>query len=254
MSISTVQNQSNTFYSPSVPSSPKAVVETNNESNTNETKQTDRVYMSDEAITAQRQEQYKLKDATDLFYEWQNMNIDSPVIFLPSTIPENDDNLLPENKSIIEQLQTKLKNSTSAYERTLTQGQIDLVRSLGDKEIFNSLSDVDKRQRAVGESFYLQRKYLAEKYGISTIEEIVKRQQINSGTDMIEMSSPFPSLSDLTGKSFPSDPPPKVSALFEPKGYSLDQFNNKDFLFNLLAEHKTVMDRVRSNEWRPPGI
>lgn len=240
MTITNVQNQTNAFY----PSHSSSVIKTENSNdNTAPVNQEYRVELSKEAQDLSRQEQYKLKDASDLFHDWQEMNIDYPVLIYPSNIPENNDRLLPENKPIIEQLNAKRAHTNDLHERTLIEIKIDLVRGLGDKEIFKNLSDVDNREKAVSESFYLQQKYSVEKHGrgMLSYEEGVERGFIKPGSDS-RLQIFIPSLDSPDEMHFQNNPAPEVSALFESKGYSLDQFQDKDFLFELLIERKTVMD------------
>ena len=235
--------------------SPK-VASSNQSGNLAEATQANSVILSPEAIAAQRQEQYAPKTAFDLFNEWKESGATRISIQLPvlPNQPKNT-NLLPENQQLMDSLSEKMKNTPDNHERILISNKINFLHAIGDKELFKSEADINKRYDAIQDSIHLQQRYLTEKYGNSWGENppINPFGQVAAITDT-------PMLWDLTGKKFSSEPPTEIASLYEPKGYDLERFKDADFLMGLLDErdknnaiaeqrHKEIMNDFNHPYW-----
>lgn len=208
----------------------------NQTGNVSQASQTDSVSISSEAMQQSRADKYAPKTTIDLFNEWKESGVTHLTIQLPvlPNQPKNE-NLLPENQQLIDALKEKMKHTSDNNERVLISNKIDLMHAIGDKELFRSEAEIDRRYDAINDSLHLQQRYLTEKYGNPWGEEPLE--------DMVVIDSfpnDLPGLSELTGKTFSSEPPPEVAALFEPKGYDLAKFNEEDFLMGLLDERDEV--------------
>lgn len=214
-------------------------------SSTKDVNTADTVSLSVESQQALRQEQYAPKNAVDLFNDWLERGTSFVTITIPSGDESDEADLLPENRALLEHLKEKMRNTPDHEERIGVFNQLNLLRGAGKSEIFNSESDLDQRMHAINDSVFLQQKYLVEKYGdpmgVPT-EEMQQRMEELKNDPRFNV---HPRLGDLTGnKDMYSDAPDEVKALFEPKGYDLDQFTSDDFLLGLLAERDKVYDVV----------
>jgi len=140
------------------------VATTNQSFNVAQTTQTDSVSVSPEAIAAQRQEQYALKDnPTELFNDW----LKTGLTFKDYSIGHGGTSktLLPENQMIIDSLRVLQRQATTSEQKAGYDNKIEFVTVIGNKEIFNSIADIENRISAQNEYQALTGKYLTEKYG-----------------------------------------------------------------------------------------
>jgi|GEM_PF-4786464 len=108
------------------------------------TTQNDSVSLSDEAIQAQRKEQYALKTDPVAFYnDW--LETDPRYISIPGAKPYEA--LLPETQAYVDQLNQRLTSAKTPEQRMQIENFISGASSYGDKEIIQSDSDVQTRWR-----------------------------------------------------------------------------------------------------------
>lgn len=190
------------------------------------------VVISDEAQQLDRHEQYKMKNAVDLFNDWLDSGREYAGLVL---YRENgtEDELLPENQPLFDELSTKVGNAHDPQQRTILKNKIDSLLGWGNQEIFNSESDLDKRFRAAIDSYYLQQSYLTEKNGNSSEnlpDEFLKTaQELKANWPTMRGT---PRLSEFTGISMKAT---EVSS-FKATGGTLENFKDRAFLEKLLAE------------------
>lgn len=253
MDISAVNSAASAY---GVTNQSSKVAATNQSGNFTETNLVNSVSLSPEAIAAQRQEQYAPKTAFDLFNEWKESGATRISIQLPvlPNQPKNN-NLLPENQQLMDSLSEKMKNTPDNHERILISNKINFLHAIGDKELFKSEADINKRYDAIQDSIHLQQRYLTEKYGNSWGEN----PPIN-GYSQVAASTDTPMLWDLTGKKFSPEPPAEIASSYEPKDYDLERFKDADFLMGLLDErnkndviaerrHKEIMNDFNHPYW-----
>lgn len=204
-----------------------------------------------QALEWERQEQYKPKNATDLFNDWLASGREYPVLVLPRQ-NGSEDELLPENQPLLENLRDKMSKTTDPHERMLVSLDIKNLLGWGNQEIFKNESDLDQRFEALNDSHYLQQKYLVEKYGDPMGVPSEEMQQRIDELKNDPRFNVYPRLSELTGKTdsrgsegMYSNAPQEAQALFESKGYDLSRFSEDDFLLGLLNE-KAQVDEVVS--------
>jgi len=228
--------------------STSSTLTTENKTAINETvathNQSETVSLSPESQQQLRQEQYKMKDATDLFKEWLAFDVSYPLIMIPSGSSADEGELLPENQPLLESLKQKMKNTPDPEQRMGIYNKLNLLRGAGKAEIFTSESDLDLRMNAINDSVYLQQKYLTEKYGSPMGIPSESMQKAMAEHEKNGDLNQHPWLGDLTGKHFSADAPPEVQALFEPKKVDLTEFNRDDFLMELFREREKVNETV----------
>ncbi|KUJ74500.1 hypothetical protein AVO42_03625 [Thiomicrospira sp. XS5] len=195
----------------------------------------DSVVISNKAQQLDRQEQYKMKDAVDLFNDWLDSGREyAGLVFYREDGTE--DELLPENKALFDELSTKVGNTHDPEQRTILKNKVDSLLGWGNQEIFNSESDLDKRFGAVNDSYRLQQAYFTEKYGephgklpsefLATVEWLRENKAVLGS---------LPRLSSMDGYVAP-DVTQSLETQFRPQGTPLSHFENRDFLEKLLAK------------------
>jgi len=158
MNITSLNELNNDFHITS-----NSTTKLKDSSNNLESRQAEKITLSQESQKLSRQEQYSLKtDPVEMFLEWKNSGVKGPVLGL-SLKPEED--LLPENQELINDLRKRITNSRNNDEKLLLLGNIETVRAYGDKEIFTNESDITKKDYAIADSATLQLNYLANKNG-----------------------------------------------------------------------------------------
>jgi len=229
MSISAV-NAATSAYG--VANQSSKVTSSNQSGNVAQTTQADSVSLSSEAIQQSRAEQYKAKDSVDLFNDWLDSGLQYSVLIL---YRENgtEDELLPENKPLLDELKTKVSDTNNSEQRMILSNKIDSLLGWGNEEIFNSEADLDKRFDATIESNYLQQAYLKVKYGDPNGE--VPSELAERVADAKENWSKIrntPLLSEFTGIEMKK----AEGEISMPHNISLNNFEDKAFLEKLLEE------------------
>lgn len=160
MSISAV-NAATSAYG--VANQSSKVTSSNQSGNVAQTTQADLVSLSPEAIAAQRQEQYALKDAQSLFKDWQNAGL----TFRNYAIGHGgtSEMLLRENQKVVDSLNILKSHAPTPEAEQAFEDKIQFVILVGNKEIFNSMEDIDKRIQAQNDYQSLAGQYLTEQYG-----------------------------------------------------------------------------------------
>lgn len=90
-------------------------------------------------------------DPTELFNEWLKRGSNQLEIVLGSG---TKDTMLPENKSLYDQLVQARSQASSQRERENISGQMAELISFGNKEVFKSADQIDQRMQAVNMSLY----------------------------------------------------------------------------------------------------
>jgi len=119
------------------------VTSSNQSGNVAQTIQADSINLSPEAIAAQRQEKYALKDdPIELFNEW--LENDNPrTISFTGIKPYGE--MLPETQSYIDQLNQRLEQAQTPEQRKQIEAYISGASRFGSHEMIQSDSDLETR-------------------------------------------------------------------------------------------------------------
>ena len=178
----------------------------------------DFVSLSPEAIAAQRQEQYALKDdPIEHFNKWLANGAQGWTITLGSGTKET---LLPENQPLMDRLQALKSQAANDAKRQEYDANIQTLTTFGNQEIFNELSDIDRRMEAVTMNSYLQSEYLQQRDRTAGLP-IYDGPEYDIG---------------IPRKQFINDDLSKLrEANKTAETASVEPFSNREFLVNLLA-------------------
>ena len=220
MGISPVTPNTSAYHTPTINNK-----QTNNPLDTLEgtqaksTRPGDTVSISQEASQKARLEEYPLQsDPVEIFNKWKSEGRSYPTIGYES---KPFDDLLPENQELISNLRDQAKNTSNEEERRLIEADISIISSYGDKEIFSSREDANKRLMTESQAATLEMRYLIEKNGGESIFESNQGYQIPTSTEeSIQRSQP----SGFNEESLVNNQQPSFQVS------SLEQFNDKEFL------------------------